>query len=63
MYDTCSYGKQYEKLLETAGHLGERWYAIVKFCDTHFVQSELKVYINFEKNYKTYLRAWGGSST
>jgi len=24
MYATCNYGKQYEELLETAGHLGER---------------------------------------
>jgi hypothetical protein len=63
MYATCSYGKQYEELLETAGHLGERWYAMVKLCETRFAQSELKVYINFEKNYKTYCRAWGGSIT
>ena len=62
MYATCSYGKQYEELLETAGHLGERWYAMVKFCETRFAQSELKVYINFEKNYKTYRRAWGGNN-
>jgi len=32
---------------------------MVKFCETRFVQSELKVYINFEKNYNTYCRAWG----
>ncbi len=57
MYATFSYGKQYEELLETAGHLGERWYAMVKFCETRFAQSELKVYINFEKNFKTYRRA------
>ncbi len=31
MYATCSYGKQYEELLETAGHLGGRWFAMVKF--------------------------------
>ena len=63
MYVACSYGKQYEELLETARHLGERWYAMVKFCYTRFAQSELKVYINFEKNYKTYRRAWGGNIT
>ena len=50
MYATCSYGKQNEELLETTGHLGKRWYAMVKFCDTRFAQSELKVFINFEKN-------------
>jgi len=32
---------------------------MVKFCDTRFAQSELKVYINFEKNYNTYCGAWG----
>ena len=37
MYATCNYGKQYKELLETAGHLGEKWYAMVKFCDTRFV--------------------------
>ena len=63
MYATCSYGKQYEELLETAGHLGDMWYAMVKFYDTRFAQSELEVYINFEKNYRTYRRAWGGSNT
>jgi hypothetical protein len=36
---------------------------MVKFCVTRFAQSELKVYINSEKNYKTYRRAWGGSNT
>ena len=36
---------------------------MVKFCDTRFAQSELKVYINFEKNYMTYRQAWGGSNT
>jgi hypothetical protein len=63
IYATCSYGNQYEELLETAGHLGERWYAMVKFCETRFAQSELKVYINIEKNYKTYRRACGGNIT
>ena len=63
MYATCSYGKQYEELLETEGHLGERWYAMVKFCDSRYAQSKLKAYINFETNYKTYRRAWGGSNT
>ncbi len=62
MYAACNYGKQYEELLETAGHLGDIWYAMEKFCDTRFAQSELKVYINFEKNYKTYRRAWGGNN-
>ena len=33
MYATCSYGKQYEELLKIAGQLGERWYAMVKFCE------------------------------
>ena len=63
MYATCNYGKQYEELLETAGHLGERWYAMVTFCETRFAQSELKVYINFEKNNKTCHRARGGNIT
>jgi hypothetical protein len=63
MYATWSYDKQYQELLETAGHLGDRCYAMVKLCDTRFAQSEMKVYINFEKNYRTYRRAWGGSNT
>ncbi len=54
MYACCIYGKQYEELLQTAEHLGRKWYAMVKFCETRFAQSELKVYINFEKNYNTY---------
>ena len=36
---------------------------MVKFYDTRFAQYyELKVYISFEKNYKTYRREWGGSN-
>jgi hypothetical protein len=54
MYACCSYGKQYEELLQTAEHLGRKWYDMVKFCDARFAQSELRVYINFEKNYNTY---------
>ena len=61
MYATCKYGKQYEELLLTTEHLGQRWYAMVEFCETRFTQSELKVYINFEKNYTTYRRTWEGS--
>jgi hypothetical protein len=34
---------------------------MVKFCETRFAQSELKVYINFEKNYNTYGRTWGAA--
>ncbi len=56
MYAYCSYGKQYEELLQTAEHLGRRWYAMIKFCETRFAQSELLVYKNFEKNYNTYRR-------
>ena len=59
MYACCSYGKRCEELMQTAEHLGRKWYAMVKFCDTKFAQSELKVYINFEKNYNTYCRTWG----
>ena len=58
MYACCSYGKQYEELLQTANHLGQRWYAMAKFCETRFAQSELMVYKNFEKNYKTYRTTW-----
>ncbi len=58
MYACCSYGKQYEELLETTEHLGRKWNAMVKFCDTRFAQSELKVYIHFEKNFNTYCRTW-----
>ena len=36
---------------------------MVKFCETRFAQSELKVYANFEKNYATYRRTWGGDET
>jgi hypothetical protein len=59
MYACCSYGKQYEELLQIAEHLGRKWYAMVKFCETRFSQSELKLYVNFEKNYNTYRRTWG----
>jgi hypothetical protein len=41
MYACCGYGKQYEELLETAEHLGRKWYEMAKFCDTNFAQSEL----------------------
>ena len=43
MYACCNYGKQYEELLETSEHLGQKWYSMVKFCETRFAQSELKV--------------------
>ncbi len=59
MYACCSYGNQYEELLHTAEHLGRRWHDMVKFCETRFAQSELKVYINFEHNYSTYRGSWG----
>ena len=62
MYACRSYGKQYEELLKTAKHLGRKWYAMAKFCETRFAQSELLVYKNFEKNYSTYRRAWGGDA-
>ena len=52
MYACCSYGKQYKELLATHGHL-HMLYVVVRFCDTKFANSELKVYINFEKNYST----------
>jgi hypothetical protein len=59
MYACCSYGKQYEELLQTAAHLGRKWYAMVKLCETKFAQSELKVYIYFEHNYINYRGTWG----
>ena len=31
---------------------------MVKFCETRFAHSELMVYQNFEKNYKTYRTTW-----
>jgi hypothetical protein len=34
MYAFYSYGKQYEELLQTTEHLGRKWYAMVKFCET-----------------------------
>ncbi len=36
MYAFCSYGEKYEELLQTAKHLGQRWYEMVKFCETRF---------------------------
>jgi hypothetical protein len=63
MYACCSYGKQYGELLETSKHLGIRWYAMVKFCETRFAQSDLKIYANFEKNYVANRRTWGGVKT
>jgi hypothetical protein len=60
MYACCRYGKQCEELLKTTEHLGKKWYAMVRFCETRLAQSELKVYINFEKIYHTYCRAWVG---
>ncbi len=53
------YENQYEEVLQTAEHLGRMWYAMVKFCETIFAQSELKVYINFEHNYNTCRMTWG----
>ncbi len=62
MYACWNYGKQYEDMLQTAKHLGRRWYAMAKLCETRFAQSELMVYKNFEMNYNTYRRAWGGDA-
>ncbi len=59
MYACWSYGKQYEELLQTAGHFGRKLYARVNFFETRFAKSELKAYINFEKSYNTYCRTWG----
>jgi hypothetical protein len=50
MYATYIHGKQYEELLQTAKHLGRKWYSMGKFCETRFAQTELKVYVNFENN-------------
>ena len=64
MYATYSYGKQYEWLRSTAAHLGQQWYAMTILCETRFAQSERgKVYVNFEKNFVTYCKSWGGDST
>ena len=63
MYATCSYGKQYEWLRSTTAHLGQQWYAMTKFCETRFAQSERKVYVNFEKNFVTCCKSLGGDST
>ena len=54
MYACCSYGKQYEELLQAVEHLGQRWYDMVKFWETKFAQSELKAIINF--NHMVYAR-------
>ncbi len=59
MYACCSYGKHYEELVQTTERLGRRWYAMIKFCEARFAQSELVVYKNFEKKYTTYRRTWG----
>ncbi len=32
------------------------------FCETRFAQSELMVYKNFEKDYKTYRTTWSGKA-
>ncbi len=62
MYACCCYGKRYEELLQTAKHLCQKWYAMVKIRETRFAQSELKVYKNFEKNYKTYRTTWSSDA-
>ena len=48
--------------MKTAKHLGRKWHALAKFCDTRFAQSELLVYKTFEKNYNTYRRGWSGDA-
>ena len=48
--------------MKTAKYLGRKWYAMAKFCETRFAPSELMVYKNFEKNYNTYRRTWGGDA-
>jgi hypothetical protein len=58
MYACCTYGKQYEELLQIAKHFGRKWYTMVTFCETRFAQSVLKIYVNFENNYDTYCRVW-----
>ena len=35
---------------------------MVKFCETGFAQSELMVYMSFEKNYKTYRTTWSSDA-
>ncbi len=62
MYACCSYGKHYEELLQNTIHLGQRWYAMVKFCEIRFAHSELMVYKTFEKKYKTYSTTWSGDA-
>ena len=37
--------------MKTAEHLGMKWYAMFKFCETRLAQSELMVYKIFEKIY------------
>jgi len=36
IYACCSYGKEFEELLQTTEHIGRQWYAMVKFCETRF---------------------------
>ncbi len=35
---------------------------MAKFCETRFAQSELMVYKNFQKSYKTYRTTWSGDA-
>ncbi len=48
--------------MKTTRLLGRKWYAMAQFGETRFAQSELMVYKNFEKNYNTYSRTWGGDA-
>jgi hypothetical protein len=57
IYSKFNYGKGFETLIDIAKEEEIVLYALKRFCDTRFAQSEHKVYQNFVRNYKVLLRA------
>jgi len=56
IYTKFSYGQRYESLLDIANDMDTLLYALKRFCDTRFAQSEHKVYQNFVRNYIVLLK-------
>jgi hypothetical protein len=56
IYSKFNFGRGFETLIDIAEE-EIVMYALKRFCDTRFAQSEHKVYQNFVKNYKVLLRA------
>jgi hypothetical protein len=57
IYSKFNFGQGFERLIDIAMEEEIVLYALKRFCDTAFAQSEHKMYPNFVKNYQMLLRA------